>query len=168
MAWRELYSYWRDRHVDGVAPTRADIDPPIDIPKLLPNIIIFDRVDGHFRIRLAGSEVVRRAGRDATRLVLDEEMKDYHGIDTLLGFLGRVIATGEPIIYSVARGNDTAFGAIGILLPLTGADGRPEMVLGGVFFRSTRSGDSSEPWKPGALRELSLTEMLEQDIEMFR
>lgn len=168
MAWRELYSYWRGRHVDGVAPSRADIDPPIDIPRLLPNIIIFDRVDGYFRIRLAGSEVVRRAGRDATGLILDKEMKDYHGIDTLLGFLGRVMATGEPIIYSVARGSDTAFGAIGILLPLVGADGKPEMVLGGVFFRSTRTGDSSEQWKPGALSELSLTEMLERDIEPFR
>jgi hypothetical protein len=168
MAWRELYSYWRERHRDGAPPSRADIDPPIDIPKLLPNIIIFDRVDGHFRIRLAGSEVVRRAGRDATGLTLDKEMKDYHGIVTLLGYLGRVIETGEPVIYSVARGNDTAFGAIGMLLPLAGADGKPEMVLGGVFFRSTRIGDSSAPWTPGALTELSLPEMLEQNMDIFR
>jgi len=167
MAWRELYSYWRGCHVDGVAPGRADIDPPMDIPKLLPNIIIFDRVDGHFRIRLAGSEVVRRAGRDATGMILDREMMDYHGISTLIGFLGRVVATGEPVIYSVARGNDTAFGAIGILLPLAGADAKPDMVLGGVFYRSTRTG-GSEPWRPGALAELSLPDMLEQDIEQFR
>jgi len=168
MAWRELYSYWRGRHIDGVAPGRADIDPPMDIPKLLPNIIIFDRVDGHFRVRLAGSEVVRRAGRDATGLMLDKEMKSYHGIVTLLGYLGRVVETGEPVIYSVARGNDTAFGAIGLLLPLAGAGGKPEMVLGGVFFRSTRTGESSEPWTPGALTELSLTEMLEQKMDIFR
>ena len=168
MAGRQLYSYWRGRHVDGVAPSRADIDPPLDIPKLLPNIIIFDRIDGHFRIRLVGSEVVRRAGRDATGLTLDSEMKDYNGIVTLLGYLERVIATGEPLIYSVARGNGTAFGAIGILLPLAGADGKPEMVLGGVFFRSTRTGESSVPWNPGALTELSLAEMLEQKIEVFR
>ena len=49
MAWRELYSYWRGRHIEGRPPRRADIDPPIDIPKLLPNLIIFDCVGGHFR-----------------------------------------------------------------------------------------------------------------------
>jgi hypothetical protein len=168
MAWRELYGYWRGRHVDGRPPSRAEIDPPIDIPKLLPNIIIYDRIDGHFRIRLAGSEVVRRAGRDATGLILDMQMIDYHGIVTLIEFLGRVIATGEPMMYSVARGNDTAFGAIAVLLPLSGADGKPDMVLGGVFFRTTRIGESSMPWNPGALTELSLPEMLEQKIEVFR
>jgi hypothetical protein len=168
MAWRELYSYWRGRHVDGVPPTRGDIDPPIDIPRLLPNLIIYDRIDGHFRIRLAGSEVVRRAGRDATGLILDRDMMDYHGIVTLLEFLGRIVATGEPVIYSVARGNDTAFGAIGLLLPLAGADRKPDMVLGGIFYRTSRSGASSEPWRPGALSELSLPDMLEQDLEIFR
>lgn len=168
MAWRELYSYWRGRHADGRPPTRADIDPPIDIPKLLPNLIIFDRADGHFRVRLAGSEVVRRGGRDATGRTLDGDMVSYDGIVTLTQFLARAFATGEPLIYSVARGSDTAFGAIGILLPLTGADGKPEMVLGGVFFRTTRTGESSEPWTPGALTELSLPDMLKQDIEMYR
>ena len=33
MAWRDLYFYWRDRHVDGHPPGRADIDPPIDGPE---------------------------------------------------------------------------------------------------------------------------------------
>ena len=168
MAWRELYSYWRGRHADGHPPSRADIDPPIDIPKLLPNLIIFDRVDGHFRVRLAGSEVVRRGGRDATGRILDRDMVTYDGIITLIGLLERVIATGEPVIYSVARGSDTAFGAIAILLPLSGADGKPEMVLGGVFFSASRIGESSEPWTPGALTELSLPEMLEQDTGLCR
>ncbi|HEX4506609.1 MAG TPA: PAS domain-containing protein [Alphaproteobacteria bacterium] len=168
MAWRELYSYWRGCHADGQLPSRADIDPPIDIPKLLPNLIIFDRIDGHFRVRLAGSEVVRRGGRDATGRTLDGDMVSYDGIVTLIGFLDRVLATGEPVIYSVARGNDTAFGAVAILLPLSSADGKPEMVLGGVFYRSTRAGESSEPWAPGALTELSLPDMLEQDIGVYR
>ena len=168
MAWRELYSYWRDRHVDGIAPGRADIDPPFDIPKLLPNIVIFDRVDGNFRVRLAGSEVVRRAGRDLTKRTLEGEVMHYDGLNTLIGFLAKVIETGEPLVYSVARGNDTAFGAIGILMPLAGADGKPEMVLGGVFYRTTRAGESPEPWKPGALTELSLSDVLEHEVGIFR
>jgi len=42
------------------------------------------------------------------------------------------------------------------------------MVLGGVFYRASRTGVLAEPWKPGALTELSLADMLEQDIEVFR
>jgi hypothetical protein len=168
MAWRELYGYWRGRHIDGRPPGRADIDPPIDIPRLSPNLIIFDRIEGQFRIRLAGSEVVRRAGRDLTGRILDGGAMSYDGLITLIQFLKHVTASGAPLIYSVARGNDTAFGAIGILLPLAGAEGKPEMVLGGVFYRTTRTGESSEAWEPGALTELSLAEMLEQDIEVYR
>jgi hypothetical protein len=168
MAWRELYSYWRGCHIGDRPPSRADIDPPIDIPKLLPNLIIFDRVGALFRVRLAGSEVVRRGGGDATGRTLDGDMTSYDGMVTLIALLERVTATGEPVIYSVARGNDTAFGAIGILLPLSGADGGAEMVLGGVFYRITRAGESSAPWVSGALTELSLPDMLAQDFEAYR
>lgn len=167
MAWRDLYSYWRSRQVDGHAPSRAEIDPPVDIPKLLPNLIIYDRLDGDFRVRLAGSEVVRRAGRDATGLKL-QEMITFHGIATLREFLGRVFESEAPLIYSVSRSDEDAFGAIGILLPLSGADRKVAMVLGGVFYRQSRIGMPAEPWKPGALTELSLSHMLEQDVEVFR
>ena len=84
LAWRDLYFYWRDRHVDGRPPSRADIDPPLDVPKLLPNLIIYDRVDGDFRVRLAGSEVVRRGGRDATGRKLTQDMATYEGMITLI------------------------------------------------------------------------------------
>jgi hypothetical protein len=168
MAWRDLYHYWLERHVDGRAPGRADIDPPLQVPQLLPNLILFDRVDSEFRIRLAGSEVVRRGGRDATGRTLNKDMVTYQGIITLIDFLGRVFESGTPMIYSVASSDEGAFGAIGILLPLMGADGRVEMVLGGVFYRAARMNLYSEPWTPGALAELSLPEMLKQDTEVFR
>ena len=168
MAWRDLYQYWRDRHIDGRAPSRADIDPPLDIPQLLPNLLLFDRVDDDFRVRLAGSEVVRRGGRDATGQTLKQHMARYQGIVTMIDFLARVFENGTPVIYSVARSDEGAFGALGILLPLSGTDGNVGMVLGGVFYRMTRTGYHDEPWTPGALSELSFTEMLEKDIEVFR
>ena len=168
MAWRDLYFYWRDRHVDGRPPSRADIDPPLDIPRLLPNLILYDRVDNDFRVKLAGSEVVRRGGRDATGRKLTQDMASYDGMITLIEFLGRIFETATPVIYSVARSDAGAFGAIGILMPLCAADGAVEMVMGGVFYRLTRTGAPAEPWTPGALTELSLADMLEQDIEVFR
>jgi len=168
MAWRDLYFYWRDRHVDGRPPRRADIDPPIDIPKLLPNLVIYDRIDGDFRVKLAGSEVVRRGGRDATGRKLNQDMATYEGMITLIEFLDRIFETGTPVIYSVARSDAGAFGAIGLLLPLSGAEGTVEMVLGGIFYRQTRTGIPAEPWTPGALTELSLSHMLEENMEAFR
>jgi len=168
MAWRDLYFYWRDRHVDGRPPSRAQIDPPLDLPRLLPNLILYDRVDGDFRVRLAGSEIVRRGGRDATGRKLIQDMATYEGMITLIEFLTRIFETETPVIFSVARSDAGAFGAIGILLPVTGSDGKVAMVLGGVFYRASRTGVLAEPWKPGALTELSLADMLEQDIEVFR
>jgi hypothetical protein len=168
MAWRDLYYYWLERHVDGRAPGRADIDPPLQVPQLLPNLILFDRVDSEFRIRLAGSEVVRRGGRDATGRTLNKDMVTYQGIISLIEYLDRVFESGSPMIYSVASSDEGPFGAIGILLPLIGTDQKVEMTLGGVFYRSTRVDLYSQPWTPGALTELSLSEMLEKDIEVFR
>jgi hypothetical protein len=168
MAWRDLYFYWRDRHVDSRPPGRAEIDPPLDHPQLLPNLILYDRVDGDFRVRLAGSEIVRRGGRDATGRKLIQDMATYEGMITLIEFLGRIFMTATPVIYSVARSDAGAFGAIGILMPLCAVDGTVEMVLGGVFYRQTRTGAPAEPWTPGALTELSLPHMLEQDTGEFR
>ena len=33
MAWRDLYFYWLDSHRDGQPPSRADLDPPLQIPQ---------------------------------------------------------------------------------------------------------------------------------------
>ena len=65
-----LYDYWRGRRPDGSLPSRQDLDPA-DFPKnILPRIAVIavEQVDGRFtyRYRLAGTEIVARAGRDAT------------------------------------------------------------------------------------------------------
>jgi hypothetical protein len=64
--WEELYRYWLDRHVDGHPPTRAQIDPMIDLHHLASNLIVIDiRPDGS-EYRLIGSQVVSHFGVDAT------------------------------------------------------------------------------------------------------
>ena len=168
MAWRALHGYWRERHVDGRPPSRADIDPPLEIPRLLPNLLLYDRPERYFRIRLAGSEIVHRGGHEHTGQTLDPDMVSRYSLGTLVDFLNKVAGTLAPVIYSVARSNETAFGAIGILMPLVDRDGAFQMVLGGVFYRANRGGNPRDAWIPGGLSELSLSGMLEQDIEGFR
>lgn len=64
-----LYDYWRAKKPEGGLPSRRDIDPT-DFPKLLPRVamIAVERGQGgnEYRYRLAGTEIVTRAGRDPT------------------------------------------------------------------------------------------------------
>lgn len=72
-AIRQLYLYWRSKCVGGRLPRRADIDP-VDIPNLMPNLIIADIEHDPFRVRyrLAGTKVVQMTGYEFTGKYLDE------------------------------------------------------------------------------------------------
>lgn len=72
-ALQELYAYWESKCAGRTMPSRNDIDP-IDIPRLLPNLILFDVEPGTLRLkaRLVGTRVVQMYGRDYTGEYLDE------------------------------------------------------------------------------------------------
>jgi hypothetical protein len=161
MAWRELYSYWHGRQSEGRPPRRADLDPPLKIPRLLPNLMLIDAIGGYFRMRLVGSEVARRAGRDPTGVRLDPLVITERGVPAFVGFLQKTVETRRPVIYAVERGNQTAFGAIGLLLPLSGPRHEITMILGGLFYEASRIRQLSADWTPGTLTELSLADMLD-------
>ncbi|WP_259782305.1 PAS domain-containing protein [Aestuariispira ectoiniformans] len=74
---RELYSYWGEKKGDRRVPRRADIDP-VDIPRLLPNIFIFDviREPRDYVLRLLGTSLVSVLGKDFTGAAFD---KMYQG-----------------------------------------------------------------------------------------
>jgi hypothetical protein len=160
MSWRDLYIYWLSRHIDGRAPSRADIDPPLDLPRLLPNLLLLDWIDGAFRVRVIGSEITRRGGRDDTGQIVDLKLLSEHGIPSFAGLLRRVIETNGPVIYSIGRTDAAAFGAIGILLPLLYPTGAVQMVLGGIFYELDKRHPKNDSWLPGAIAELSLPELL--------
>ena len=66
-----LHDYWLKRKPQGGVPSRRDIDPT-DFPRLLPRVAVIGVDLGHdglhcqYRYRLAGTEIVARAGRDPT------------------------------------------------------------------------------------------------------
>lgn len=68
-----LLDYWLSKRRDGVMPARADLDP-LDIPKLLPHIMIMEveAGTGRMRFRLVGTRVVTMFGADNTGKYLDE------------------------------------------------------------------------------------------------
>lgn len=64
-----IHDYWLARKPEDGLPSRRDIDPT-DFPRLLPRIAVIacEEKDGRirYRYRLAGTEIVTRAGRDPT------------------------------------------------------------------------------------------------------
>jgi hypothetical protein len=160
MAWRDLYFYWRDSHRDGKPPSRADLDPPVQIPALLPNLFLMELVDAYFRVRLVGSDIVRRAGRDSTGQLLDPKVMPARAIPAFSILLRRVAETRVPLLYSAGPGTMTNFSAIGSLMPLVDRTDAVEMILGGLFYETKRTRAQNDYWEPGALTELPLAEML--------
>ncbi|HXC28886.1 MAG TPA: PAS domain-containing protein [Stellaceae bacterium] len=63
---KALHDYWNRLRGDRKMPSRADFDP-IDIPHLLPLIVLYAvQQDGGYTVRLVGEEVVQFTGRSAT------------------------------------------------------------------------------------------------------
>ena len=70
---RALHDYWNQRRGGRAMPARSDIDP-VDIPRLLPNLLLLDVEPGtgRLKVRVAGTTVVEMYGSDYTGRYLDE------------------------------------------------------------------------------------------------
>jgi hypothetical protein len=69
------YLYWLDKTAGRLIPSRADIDP-IEIPKLLPDVILVERLGDGCWYRLIGTENARARGINATGRLPDEVLAD--------------------------------------------------------------------------------------------
>ncbi len=74
--FRRFYDYWRAAAPPGALPGRQHIDPLVDLPKLIPNVVLYDVVhEGgalRFRIRVAGEMLVEIMGSAPAGRYLDE------------------------------------------------------------------------------------------------
>lgn len=69
---QEALDYWRSKSAGRPMPRRSDIDP-IDIPKLLPHVMLVEVLQsGRYRYRLIGTENTDAQGVHATGRYLDE------------------------------------------------------------------------------------------------
>src|ERR1700733_761801 len=92
--WKQLYQYWLSKHA-GRIPSRADIDPIIDIPHLAKNLILLDARD-NFTYRLVGSEVVERHGLDMTGRRSGSSGRDPNALAEGVEALGYVRKKRQP------------------------------------------------------------------------
>lgn len=94
---KEGYAYWRSRGA-GRFPSRAMIDP-VDIPRLLPHIVIHgvQREPLDFVYRLIGTEVRRHMAEDRTgqwMSAIPGQRPPSQIWDNLAG----IVATGRPVL----------------------------------------------------------------------
>jgi hypothetical protein len=142
---RQLYDYWRSRRNGRRCPSRADIDP-VDIPTLLPHLMLTDVIDdgARFRWRLSGSEVERNFGAAMRGRYLDEVLRDGY-LEYLNGLYRSAIAGQTPVYSENSYAKDNGWDAYSevlrtarLLLPLAPAGEAVNMVLvGQVFFSNT-------------------------------
>ncbi len=145
-AHRRLYDYWRSKAPAGGLPGRADIDP-VEIPDLLPSVALIDVLrDGgepRFRYRLAGTEIVGRAGRDPTGKTF-EELYEGDYLQSAHATYRAIVESGEHFLSSrsfPATKDHVAYERL--ILPLA-ADGRTvDMLIFQPVFLDKRGGDDS-------------------------
>ncbi len=127
--WQRLYRYWQGKHVDGRAPGRGDIDPPIEVPALIPNIMLVDVVDGRFRYRLVGSALWDRYLTELTGTWIESRNPPETGWrDTL------ALVRDDRVPRLISTPADGGRSHIAIAMPLLDAAGRTSLIFAGTFF----------------------------------
>ena len=132
--WKSLYRYWLSKHVAGRPPSRPDIDPLVDLPRLAANLMLLAVEGDDYRYRVAGTEVEARAKMSLTGRLIG-----------LPGTHPQVVADwrraldlarddhGAHLYYSRMPKNVVAK-YVTLVLPLVDRDGRSEMILVGAFY----------------------------------
>ena len=132
---RALYDYWDGSREGDRLPGRQHLDP-LDIPDLLPNIMLVDVKSAEdLRYRLVGTAVAGRMGRDTTGLRVQD---GYLGKDweIILPDYFYVIQERRPCLrwHALAGPRGKRFGYQRLLLPLARDGQRVDMLLAGLFW----------------------------------
>lgn len=139
---RALLDYWRSKSEAHAVPPRSAIDPA-EIPQLLPNVMLWEVLDGgrDFRVRLAGTLVEAVHGGPLTERLASE----LHGSSHLAeapAHMAEVLARGEPDFASgtATKAPEGPLYYDRVLLPLGGDNGEA-YVLAAFTYRRQAAGD---------------------------
>jgi hypothetical protein len=129
-----LLRYWNQKRRARPMPARRDIDP-IEIPSLLPIVVLARVKGGEVRMRIMGEDAVDIYRRD----VRDREVRDFEfGAFTKswVGAFDLVIASEAPAVAAGLLTLDArACRAETVLMPLSDEAGALSHVFGGLVIR---------------------------------
>jgi len=154
MPWKNVYRYWSNHRVEGRPPARADLDPMIEVPHLVPNMFLVDVAEDGFRFRLIGSEIVRRAKHDFTGRVIDRSLLGDETLRSWRRVMRKVAEEKTPVLYVFDPQARNTANAVGLLMPLVNRSGVTEMLLGALFFSGAR--ELRRPSGPGRVHEIPI------------
>ena len=131
--WKALHHYWLLKHRDGQPPSRKDLDPLIEIPSLVANLVLLEPVDGSYRYRLVGTEVVKRTGLEMTgkMIGLTITLPEMRGEWRLA--LDTAAETQRPQLFLSKMPEGVTARYVTLMLPLV-TDGATEMIMVGIFY----------------------------------
>jgi hypothetical protein len=132
--WKALHRYWLLKHREGRPPSRKDLDPLIEIPSLVANVVLLTLQDGSYRYTLVGSEVVRRAGVDMTGRMIGLTITAPEMRDQWRAALDTVSREQKPQLFLSKMPEGVTARYVTIMLPLVAASGATEKILAGLFF----------------------------------
>lgn len=139
-----LLRYWAAKRGDQPAPRRADLDPLLEIPDLVPMLTLIDvlRDPLRFRFRLVGTSVVQALGRDATGRFADEALYGSEAAGIVATYR-RMTEEIRPFHRrSRLAWNDREWRVLeAVEVPLIDDDGRVCMIMGGNRFTLTSDTD---------------------------
>ena len=133
-----LWAYWRTKRGERSMPARNDIDP-IEIPKLLPHILLLESSGGRLRYRLVGSAIVDEFELDPTGKFLDNLLPEERFRVASKSYM-KVMELSRPIItrsvFTARRKNSVI--VTRLLLPLSDDGKHVNMILAGLWFQHAR------------------------------
>lgn len=148
----QLLDIWRSWAAGRSVPEPTDVDP-LSMPALLANLILLDVCDDDFRFRLIGEAINVRYGHRMKGRTLRALMPPGPALDETLYEHRRCAENlaGVFVINSVGVANLGDMNLYArLLLPVGGADGRAQRLLGVMeFFR--------DPLAPAPSRHRSVT-----------
>jgi hypothetical protein len=132
--WEDLYRYWLDRHADGKPPSRAAIDPMIDLHHMASNLIVIDVFPGRFEYRLVGSQVVSRFGVDHTGKLVGTSGVDKTQLDAWSAAVEYVANEGKPFMLASHYPEAAGAKVVALLLPLSPDEDGARKLFGATFY----------------------------------
>ena len=141
---RGLAEYWESKKDGRKLPRAADLDPPLEIPRLTAHmsLIVAEGDPPRFKYKRMGSAIVQdrkhRQVKDATGRYADEV--DFHQpLIDVVGAFAQVVGSGLP--YREAgqyrSGDYFLLYYEWVVLPLAGDDGRVTTLMSGYITRAS-------------------------------
>lgn len=127
-----LVSYWLQKCDGRAMPTRDDL-PVGELRAWIGHLALLEIAgEKDFRVRLCGTDLIRRFGREATGVMVGELAFDI--AQHLTAILKATVKADAPVVaISLIPLGRATYAYSEVALPLSGLDGRTAMVLLGSY-----------------------------------